>query len=154
MRTRRRSIEKLPVTQSGFSLIETLVVLALLGILVAMAYPSFANSLAKARRMDGRVAVLELQLAQERWRSSHAQFGDHRALNSPAQSAAGHYRLRIVSADDRGFSIEANAQGAQSADTPCRVLRLTRLDGHTTLASGADAQAANPADLNRRCWNP
>ncbi|MEY4562758.1 MAG: hypothetical protein RLZZ618_2035, partial [Pseudomonadota bacterium] len=52
----------------GFSLIETLVVLALLGILVAIAYPSFANSLAKARRIDGRVALLELQLVQERWR--------------------------------------------------------------------------------------
>jgi hypothetical protein len=75
-------------------------------------------------------------------------------LNPPTQSAAGHYGLRIVSADARGFSIEANAQGSQATDTPCRVLRLTRLDGHTTLASGANAQAANPADLNRRCWNP
>ena len=49
----------------GFSLLELLVVLAIISILSGLAYPSYADYLIRARRMEGKLALMEMMQRQE-----------------------------------------------------------------------------------------
>lgn len=51
----------------GFTLIELMVVVAVIGILAAVAYPSYQDYVRKARRAEGRTAMMELLQQQERY---------------------------------------------------------------------------------------
>ncbi len=54
-------------TQSGFTLIELMIVTAIIAILAAVAYPSYTDSVRKGRRSEGRTALMELMQQQERF---------------------------------------------------------------------------------------
>ena len=53
--------------QRGFTLIELMIVVAVVGILAAVAYPAYTDSILKGRRAQGRTAVAELLQQQERY---------------------------------------------------------------------------------------
>lgn len=51
----------------GFTLIELMIVVAVVGILAAVAYPAYTDSVLKGRRAQGRAAVAQLIQQQERY---------------------------------------------------------------------------------------
>lgn len=53
--------------QSGFTLIELMIVVSIVAILGAIAYPSYLDSVRKGKRAEGRTALLELLQQQERY---------------------------------------------------------------------------------------
>jgi type IV pilus assembly protein PilE len=53
--------------KNGFTLIEVLIVVAIVGLLAAIAYPSYTSSILKGRRAQGRTALAELLQQQERY---------------------------------------------------------------------------------------
>ena len=53
--------------QSGFTLIELMIVVAIVGILAAVAYPSFTDSVRKGKRAEARAALVNLLQQQERY---------------------------------------------------------------------------------------
>lgn len=55
--------------QAGFTLIEMMIVVAVIGILGAIAYPSYADSVRKGKRAEARAAVTNLLQQQERYQS-------------------------------------------------------------------------------------
>ena len=56
---------------SGFTLIELVMVIAIIGILVAVAVPSYKSSTAKARRSDGQTALMDAMVREERYFTEH-----------------------------------------------------------------------------------
>ena len=139
-----------PTTQTGWTLSELLVSLALMAVLAAVALPAFQAQQRQARRSDAQSALQQLQLAQARWRgtqSSHA--ADLASLGWAGDlSSGGHYRLAIADADSEGYSLIATPIGAQARDSACAPMRLQlRHMATVVFSSGADL-ASDPG----RCW--
>ena len=137
----------------GFTLIELLCAVSIAGFLSSVAYPTFQSVIHKARRSDALVAMMQVQIAQERHRSAHAAYGSLDEIGLAALSPARHYTLVVSASSESGYDIEATATGTQAADTNCRVMRLKVDGGDLSQSSGPNASTDNPAEVNRKCWS-
>lgn len=91
-----------PRAACGFTLIELLIVLAIVAILSSIAYPSYADHVRKVRRLEGKLALLEVMHAQEN------QYGrGHRYFAFSATDPA--------AAEQRGLHWWSGASAAASA---------------------------------------
>ncbi len=138
---------------AGFTLIETMVTIGIAGVLSSVAYPSLEGQVMRARRTDALVALMQAQLAQERFRANNASYGSLAETGVRATSPAGHYRIEVASVGAAGYELLASAVAGQTRDARCRHLRLALVDAALTYASGSDATSSNPADVNRACWS-
>lgn len=59
---------------AGFTLLEVLIVLAIVAILVSIAYPTYAGYIVRTRRTEGQVALIEAMQKQERHRAQHNRY--------------------------------------------------------------------------------
>jgi type IV pilus assembly protein PilE len=137
----------------GFTLIELMMAVSVVGVLSSVAYPSVADQVLRVRRSDAIVAVMQVQLAQERWRANSMVYGSLAQIGVPARSLAGHYALTVSNPTVDGYEVLATATGAQARDSACAHLKLGMQGANPVYSSGPDASAANPADINRRCWS-
>ena len=140
-------------TGRGFTLIETLIAVGVVGVLSSIAYPNLEGQFLRARRTDALVAIMQAQLAQERYRAHNAVYATLAEAGLRPTSPAGHYRLDVVASSGAGYEILASAVAGQARDARCRFLRLALVDASLTYASGRDATTANGADANRACWS-
>lgn len=141
----------------GVTLIELLVTLAIVGILGAIAYPSFMQTIYKSRRADASSALTRVQQALERWRSSHTAYtadaGDT-GLNVPLVSPDGHYTLAIalpVADNGTTYEVTATAQGSQAHDTKCKILSVAMSKTGTLAYSSSDGNTVVSSSSNP-CW--
>lgn len=58
----------------GFTIVELMVVLIIIAILAAVAYPSYQESILKTKRSEGRAALMRTMQQQERHYSQHASY--------------------------------------------------------------------------------
>ena len=137
----------------GFTLVETLIAVGIAAILSGIAYPSLEGQLLRARRSDALVSLMQAQLAQERHRANHRNYGDLAAIGVRPRSPSGHYAIDVAASAADGYELVATATGRQAHDATCRTLRLVVAGGSVVFASGPDAAASNAAAVNRTCWN-
>ncbi len=90
-------------SRSGFTLIELLIVMTIIGILSSVVYPSYASHLIRARRLEGKIALLETMHRQEllysrsnRYAAFSADTGTDNGFRwwSGVRAAASAYELR------------------------------------------------------------
>lgn len=74
-----------PKTQTGFSVIELITVLIIIGILIGATYPSYLDAVTKGRRAEARSALYAVLLKQERYYTQHNTYFafDSETPNSP-----------------------------------------------------------------------
>jgi len=131
--------------KKGFTLIELVVVLGIVAILAALAVPSFLDALRKSRRSDGMNIIMDIHLAQERWRASDTDYGTlvEMGFTNPQLSPKGHFSVALSSVTATGYIITATAQSPQDQDY-CGNFILTNTAGVLTRSN-----TASDADL---CW--
>lgn len=59
----------------GFSLLELMIVVAIVGIIAAVAVPSYQSSILKGKRAEGRAAVMDILQQQERYIIQNGVYG-------------------------------------------------------------------------------
>lgn len=150
MRSRLRGRVPPLAAPAGWTLTELLVVLAILGILLALAVPAYQQQQRQVRRGDARTALQQLQLDQARYRSDHERFATTMVeLGWPHdRSPQGHYQLRLDQASAQGYVAEAIPLGGQAADTACHPMRLAWREVATVVYSSGSSQNSDPA----ACW--
>lgn len=80
--------------QSGFTLIELIITIAVIGILVMVAVPSYNDSTTKARRSDGQAALMDIMVRQERFFTENNTYTtDLAELPASGTSPEGHYTI-------------------------------------------------------------
>jgi len=132
----------------GFTLIEVMLVLAVIGILAAVALPSYRAYVLRAHRAEARAGLLQAAQWLERVATANGQY-----LAEPADFPAalqavpsGAYVIALAATSAASYRLTATPRGAQR-DDPCGGFSLTQ-SGELGLTS----DAASPA-LVAQCWN-
>lgn len=143
--------------ERGVTLIELVVVAAVIAILSMVAIPSYRSHVLRANRTEARAALLGLATAQEKFHLVCQRYAaesdpdlepdcDAARLAFPTRSERGLYSLRITSADASSWTAESVPTGApQDADRACQGF---------SLASTGRKQAWDAAgrDTALVCW--
>lgn len=121
-------MQKTVKQNSGFTLIEVMIAVTIIGILAAIAYPSYIDFVTKSGRSEGVAAVMQVANLQEQYYLDNRTFTtDLTALGmtaSPFITEHGHYS--VASTGGTTFTVTATAKGTQaSRDSACGTITLT-----------------------------
>lgn len=113
---------------SGFTLIEMMIVIAIVGILASIAYPNYLESVRRANRAECEGVVVSLANVLERRFSATSSYAGGMPAGfgqCPADGGVARYNLAVnVPAGGATFTITATRSGAQVPDR-CGDLTLT-----------------------------
>ena len=141
MQNESRLTGRLARTVGGFTLIELMIVVVIIGALAAIAYPSYRNQVLETRRADGQAALLDTAQRLERCYTRFASYTNANCnVALPADSPEAFYQVTAAPVNAGSFTLAAVPQGDQANDAECGTLRLSS-DG----TQGADG---DPDD----CW--
>jgi len=114
----------------GFSLIELLVAVAVLSVVIAIAYPAYTDFIQHGRRADATEALHNAATLQEQFYNDNKEYAtDLSALNISSTTEQGYYQLSVtvtttVDGSPQGYRLDAIAKGAQTGDTSCATIQL------------------------------
>lgn len=141
--------------QRGFTLIEVLIVVAIVGILAKLAYPSYMENIKQGKRADAKAALVSFANAMEMWKMQNNNSYEKAAAanantgmpiifatSSPVSGGAAVYDLTISAATATTYTLTATLTNGNT-DATCGNLTLDNL-GTTT--------ASNDSAKTKGCW--
>ena len=123
----------------GFTLIELLTVMTIIGILAAISYPSYTEYVIRAKRADGKVALLKAQLAEEKWRANNTVYGSLTDIDSNNALQNQSYKITVSSISDKTYTVNATPT---FTDTKCGTLGINQESEKTNTGT----------DSVKNCW--
>ena len=139
----------------GFTLIELMITMVIVGVIAAIAFPAFTKSAMKGRRADAKESLTRISQALER---CYTQYGLYNSSNctpfvdtTPAfvtqTSKQGYYSITATTFNGTQYKLTATAvsSGPQNNDTGCTVMNLDNTDQHSSGSSTATADTGS-------CW--
>jgi type IV pilus assembly protein PilE len=143
-----RKVERIRRQMHGFTLMELMIVVAVVGILAGLAAPAYQESGRRAKRSDGRGALLDAATRLERFYSDNNQYTNNwgaapAGANINVTSEKGHYTLNIIAlgANNQTYTLTATPVGF--ADSRC---------GNFTLTN-AGVQGESGDETVAYCWD-
>ena len=115
---------------AGFTMIELMIVVAIIGIIAGVGYPSYTEYVKKSRRSDGHLALLNAVQSMERCKTTRFSYSNCSVPSN--ESPERFYSIALGEGlTASSFSIEATAQNAQVGDTDCATLTIDELGERT-----------------------
>lgn len=132
----------------GFTLVELLITLIIVGILITFAYPSYKAYIIKSRRTDALQTLTQAQLILERCYSVNFSYSATcEALPSfPQTSTQGFYNISISNLGTSTYTLTATPIGPQAQDTTCASITVNQANARSGSDSASTSQSV--------CWNP
>jgi type IV pilus assembly protein PilE len=107
-----------PGQPRGFTLIEVLIAMAVVALLVAIAWPAYFEQVSRGRRSDVQTQLMDDANYLQRYYASNNTYAT--ASNLPASQSpilgAANYTITIASQSDTGFQLLATRAGAMAGD--------------------------------------
>ena len=125
--------------QAGFTLLELMIVAAIVAILASLAMAFYGDNVTSARRTDGRTALLNNATTLEKCKAAYGAYNNAACVIN-ANSPDGFYTVGVASTATT-FTLTATPAGAQTSDTDCTTMTLT----NTGVEGGTGADATE-------CW--
>lgn len=144
--------------ESGFTLVELMIVVVIVSILATIAISGYTNQVRKSRRTEARTALLDMASREERFMSTNSAYsntpsdlGYTGAL--PITVGSGYYQISIptlnaaTSTVPASFTLTATAVTGkgQDKDLPCRTL--------TVDSTGKQSATDSSGTASTVCWN-
>ncbi len=119
------------IKQVGFTLLELMITVALVGIIASVAISSFSNNVMTANRTDGRAKLLEEAVVLEKCKAIYGVYNNNCSITSSSSviSSDGYYMIAPTALTSSTYTLTAYpvASGPQSNDTQCTSITLTHL---------------------------
>lgn len=131
----------------GFTFIELLIALIIIGILVTIAYPSYLRFIQKSRRAEALATLIQDQIILERCFSQNFSYAAACSAipTFPQITPEGFYSINLSNQTAMTYTMTATPQGNQASDTKCASISVNQANIKTAVDSTATAQ--------EECWN-
>lgn len=123
----------------GFTLVELVIVVLIISVLAAIAYPAYQNSVVKTRRVAAKSCLLESEMFLQRFYTTNLRY-DQSLMAVPVALPActagtdvtNHYTVALTAVAARTYTLTATPIGLQAAkDTDCGTLSINQLGTKT-----------------------
>ncbi|MGI9308123.1 MAG: type IV pilin protein [Gammaproteobacteria bacterium] len=129
----------------GITMLELMIVVVIVGILAAFAYPSYREQVMRTHRADGKTQLMQMAQNLERCYTRFSAYNNVgcTTVSFPTNSAEGHYVVTASTLTATAYALDATPQAGQADDTDCAVLRL-----RSTGVQGSQGGDTDPYN----CW--
>ena len=121
----------------GFTLMELMITVAIIGILAGVAYPSYISFIIRSDRSEAQRELLRLANLQEQLFVDIRSYGSDTTkigLANPYITESGKYSITVSASSPTSFTFTAAAKGSQLKDTDCKNLTINEIGIKTPTA--------------------